>query len=46
MSRNRYALLENLIWMMCSSWAFHVDDRSESSSTDDMIIVQGIDHLG
>jgi hypothetical protein len=23
---------------MCSSWAFHVDDRSESSSTYDMII--------
>jgi hypothetical protein len=23
---------------MCSSWAFHVDDRYESSSTYDMII--------
>jgi hypothetical protein len=23
---------------ICSSWAFHVDDRSESSSTYDMII--------
>jgi hypothetical protein len=29
-----------------SSWAFHVDDRSESSSTYDMIIVQGRDLLG
>jgi hypothetical protein len=31
---------------MCSSWTFHVDDRSESSSTYDMIIVQGRDLLG
>jgi hypothetical protein len=29
---------------MFSSWAFHVDDRSESSSTYDMII--GLDLLG
>jgi hypothetical protein len=29
---------------MCYSWAFHVDDRSESSSTYDMII--GRDLLG
>jgi hypothetical protein len=29
---------------MCSSWAFHVDDRSESSSTYDMIM--GRDLLG
>jgi hypothetical protein len=28
------------------SWANHVDDRSESSSTYDMIIVQGRDVLG
>jgi hypothetical protein len=28
----------NLNKQMCSSWAFHVDDRSESSSTYDMII--------
>jgi hypothetical protein len=28
----------NLKKQMCSSWAFHVDDRSESSSTYDMII--------
>jgi hypothetical protein len=26
---------------MCSSWAFHVDDRSESSITYDMIIGNG-----
>jgi hypothetical protein len=25
---------------MCSSWAFHVDDRIESSSTFDMIMGQ------
>jgi hypothetical protein len=31
---------------MCSSWAFHVDDRSESSSTYDIIIGQGRDLLG
>jgi hypothetical protein len=30
---------------MCS-WAFHVNDRSESSSTYDMIISQGRDLLG
>jgi hypothetical protein len=29
---------------VCSSWAFHVDDRSESSSTYDMIM--GRDLLG
>jgi hypothetical protein len=29
---------------MCSSWAFHVDERSESSSTYDMNI--GRDFLG
>jgi hypothetical protein len=28
----------NLKNQMCSSWAFHVDDLSESSSTYDMII--------
>jgi hypothetical protein len=28
----------NLKKQICSSWAFHVDDRSESSSTYDMII--------
>jgi hypothetical protein len=28
----------NLKKQMCDSWAFHVDDRSESSSTYDMII--------
>jgi hypothetical protein len=31
---------------MYSSLAFHVDDRSESSSTYDMIIGQGRDLLG
>jgi hypothetical protein len=31
---------------MYASWAFHVDDRSESSSTYDMIIGQGRDLLG
>jgi hypothetical protein len=31
---------------MCSPWAFHVGDRSESSSTYDMILVQGRDLLG
>jgi hypothetical protein len=36
----------NLKKQMSSSWAFHVDDRSESSSTYDMIIVQGRDLLG
>jgi hypothetical protein len=34
----------NLKKQMCSSWAFHVDDRSESSSTYDMIM--GRDLLG
>jgi hypothetical protein len=29
---------------MCSSWAFHVDDRNESSSTYDMIM--GRDRFG
>jgi hypothetical protein len=28
----------NLKKKMCTSWVFHVDDRSESSSTHDMII--------
>jgi hypothetical protein len=28
----------NLKKLMCSSWVFHVNDRSESSSTYDMII--------
>jgi ribosomal protein S26 len=28
----------NLKKQICTSWAFHVDDRSESSSTYDMII--------
>jgi hypothetical protein len=36
----------NLKKQMCYSWAFHVDDNSESSSTYDMIIVQGKDLLG
>jgi hypothetical protein len=31
----------NLKKQMCSSWEFHVDDRSESSSTYDMIIGNG-----
>jgi hypothetical protein len=31
----------NLKKQMCSSWAFHVDDCSESSSTYDMIIGNG-----
>jgi hypothetical protein len=31
---------------ICFSWAFHVDDRSESSSTYDMIIDQERDLLG
>jgi hypothetical protein len=34
----------NLKKQICSSWAFHVDDRSESSSTYDMIM--GRDILG
>jgi hypothetical protein len=29
----------NLKKQMCTSWAFHVDDRSESSNTYDMIMV-------
>jgi hypothetical protein len=29
----------NLKKQICTSWAFHVDDRSESSSTYDMIII-------
>jgi hypothetical protein len=32
----------NLKKQMCSSWAFHVDDRSESSSTYDMIMGQDL----
>jgi hypothetical protein len=32
----------NLNKQMCSSWAFHVDDRSESSSTYDMIMDQDL----
>jgi hypothetical protein len=28
----------NLKKKMCSSWQFHIDDRSESSSTYDMIM--------
>jgi hypothetical protein len=32
----------NLKKQMCSSWAFHVDHRSESSSTYDMIIGQDL----
>jgi hypothetical protein len=36
----------NLKTQMCSSWEFHVDDCSESSSTYDMIIGQKIDLLG
>jgi hypothetical protein len=32
----------NLKKQMCSSWPFHVDDRSESSSTYDMIIGNGL----
>jgi hypothetical protein len=36
----------NLKKQMCTSWALHVDDRSESSSTYDMIIVQGRDLFG
>jgi hypothetical protein len=31
---------------MCNSWAFHVDDRSESSNKYNMIIGQGRDLLG
>jgi hypothetical protein len=36
----------NLKKQMCSSWAFHVYDRSESSNTYDMIIDQGRDLIG
>jgi hypothetical protein len=36
----------NLKKQMCYSWAFHIDDRSESSSTYDMIMGQGRDLLG
>jgi hypothetical protein len=36
----------NLKKQMCYSWAFHVDDRSESSSTYDMITDQGKDLFG
>jgi hypothetical protein len=31
---------------MCSSWSFHVDDNSESSSTYDMIMGINRDFLG
>jgi hypothetical protein len=31
---------------MSSSWEFHVNERSESSSTYDMIIVHGRDLIG
>jgi hypothetical protein len=31
----------NLKKLMCTSWSFHVDNRSESSSMHDMIIYQG-----
>jgi xylose isomerase len=36
----------NLKKQICSSWAFHGDDRSESSRTYEMIIGQGRDLLG
>jgi hypothetical protein len=36
----------NLKKQMCSSWAFHVDGRCESSSTYDMIMGQRRDLLG
>jgi hypothetical protein len=36
----------NLKKQMCSYWAFHVDDRSESSSTYDMILASNCDLLG
>jgi hypothetical protein len=36
----------NLKKQMCSSWAFHVDDRSESSSACDMIMGINRDLLG
>jgi hypothetical protein len=32
----------NLKKQMCSSWEFHVDDRSESSSAYDMIMGQDL----
>jgi hypothetical protein len=32
----------NLKKQICSSWAFHVDDRSDSSSTYDMIMSQDL----
>jgi hypothetical protein len=32
----------NLKKQICSSWAFHVDERSESSSTYDMIMGQDL----
>jgi hypothetical protein len=34
----------NLKKQMCSSWAFHVDDLSESSSTYDMIMGRDLRH--
>jgi hypothetical protein len=36
----------NLKKQLCCLWSFHVDDRSESSSTYDVIIGQGRDLLG
>jgi hypothetical protein len=36
----------NVKKQICTPWAFHKDDRSESSSTYDMIFVQGSDLLG
>jgi hypothetical protein len=36
----------NLKKQMFSSWAFHVDDLSESSSIYDTIIIKGRDLLG
>jgi hypothetical protein len=36
----------NLKKDICSSWSFHVYDRSESSSTHAMIIGQGRDLVG
>jgi hypothetical protein len=41
-----FSLPEYLKKQMCTSWVFHVDDRSESSSTYDMIIGQGRDLIG
>jgi hypothetical protein len=39
----KFSLTEfNLKKQMCSSWVFHVDDRSESSSTYDLIMGQDL----